>query len=217
MQPVSERVTRSALEALASAPVEASSNGAPNAVRRLDGQEAGELAALSAVFDDLQYVLRCCEHLVGALAAPDADPALVEALWTGALVAYTRSFSARTKVLTDGDLDELKLQGDVAAFHRALLRLRDLYASRHVNPRETYTIGVAQKNNGTAAGVAVIGAPQPRVDDTSVRQLGRIAYGLSGLVDARMQAAQQQVHLVAQQLDARRLAALPLVDVQVPA
>ena len=105
----------------------------------------------------------------------------------------------------------------MAGFHRALLRLRDHYASRHANPRETYTIGVAQKNDGTAAGVAVIGAPQPGVDDTTVRQLGRIAYGLSGLVDARMQAAQQRVHLVAQGLDARRLAALPLVDVHVPA
>ena len=196
----------------------AESNGAaPNAVRRLDGSEAVDLAALAAVFDDLQYALRCCEHLVGVLARPDADPVLVEALWTGALVAYARCFSGRTKVLTDDDLPELKLDGDVAGFHRAVLRLRDHYASRHANPRETYTVGVAQKNSGTAAGVAVIGAPQPGVDDATVRQLGRIAYGLSGLVDARMQAAQQRVHLVAQGLDARRLAALPLVDVQVPA
>jgi len=103
----------------------------------------------------------------------------------------------------------------VAGFHRALLRLRDHYASRHVNPGESFTIGVAQRNNGTAAGVAVVGAPRPGVDDTTVRQLGRIAYGLSGLVDARMQAAQQKVHVVAQGLDARRLAALPLVDVAV--
>ena len=109
------------------------------------------------------------------------------------------------------DLAELKLDGDVAGFHRALLRLRDHYASRHANPRETFTVGVAQRTNGTAAGVAVVGAPQPAVDDTTVRQLGRIAYGLSGLVDARMQAAQQKVHLVAQELDAARLAALPLV------
>ena len=187
-----------------------------NAVRRLDGSEAVELGTLAAVFDDLQYTLRCCEHLVGVVARPDADPALVEALWTGALVAYARCFSGRTKVLTGDHLAELELDGDVAGFHRALLQLRDHYASRHANPRETYTIGVAQKNNGTAAGVAVIGAPQPGVDDTTVRQLGRIAYGLSGLVDARMQAAQQRVHLVAQGLDARRLAALPLVDVQVP-
>jgi hypothetical protein len=196
----------------------AETNGAaPNAVRRLDGREAADLGALAAVFDDLQYALRCCEHLVGVLARPEADPALVEALWTGALVAYARCFSARTKVLTDGDLAELKLDGDVAGFHKALLRLRDHYASRHANPRESYTIGVAQKNDGTAAGVAVIGAPQPGVDDTTVRQLGRVAYGLSGLVDARMQAAQQRVHLVAQGLDARRLTALPLVDVQVTA
>ena len=196
----------------------AESNGAvPSAVRRLDGSEAVDLAALAAVFDDLQYALRCCEHLVGVLGRPDADPVLVEALWTGALVAYARCFSGRTKVLTDDDLPELKLDGDVAGFHRAVLRLRDHYASRHANPRETYTVGVAQKNDGTAAGVAVIGAPQPGVDDTTVRQLGRVAYGLSGLVDARMQAAQQRVHLVAQGLDARRLAALPLVDVTVPA
>jgi len=197
-------------------------NGAPDAVRRLDGREAGELSGLAAVFDDLQYALRCCEHLVGALGRPavdndGGDTALVEALWTGALVAYARSFSPRTKILDEDDLKELELDGDVAGFHRALLKLRDHYTSRHANPRETFSIGVAQRNNGTAAGVAVVGAPQPGVDDTTVRQLGRIAYGLSGLVDARMQAAQQQVHLVAQGLDARRLTSLPLVDVTVPA
>ena len=193
-----------------------STGAAPDAVRRLDSSEATELAALAAVFDDLQYTLRCCEHLVGVIARPDADAVLLEALWTGALVAYARCFSGRTKILADADLAELKLDGDVASFHRALLRLRDHYASRHANPRETFTVGVAQRTNGTAAGVAVVGAPQPAVDDTTVRQLGRIAYGLSGLVDARMQAAQQKVHLVAQELDVARLAALPLVDVQVP-
>ena len=217
--PVSERVTDRGCRALAFAGVAESNGAVPdlNAVRRLDGSEAVELSALAAVFDDLQYALRCCEHLVGLVTRPDADPALVEALWTGALVAYARCFSGRTKVLTGDHLAELELDGDVTGFHRAVLRLRDHYASRHANPRETYTVGVAQKNDGTAAGVAVIGAPQPGVDDTTVRQLGRVAYGLSGLVDARMQAAQQRVHLVAQGLDARRLAALPVVDVTVPA
>jgi hypothetical protein len=192
-------------------------DGVPAAVRRLDGPEPAELAGLAAVFDDLQYVLRCCEHLVAALARPDSDAALVEALWTGALVGYARAFSPRTKVLTEADLDELELDGDVAGFHRAVVRLRDHYASRHVDPREAFTVGVAQRGDGTAAGVAVVGAPQPRVDDTTVRQLGRIAYGLSGLVDARMQAAQQRVHVVAQGLAAHRLMALPLVDVEVSA
>jgi hypothetical protein len=194
---------------------EAGTDTAPSAVRRLDGTEAEELAGLAAVFDDLQYALRCCEHLVGVLAQPAPDDALAEALWTGALVAYARAFSPRAKVVTVDDLAELKLDGDVAGFHKAVLRLRDYYASRHVNPRESYTIGVAQKNNGAPAGVAVVGVQQAAVDDTTVRQLGRIAYGLSGLVDARMQAAQQRVHLVAQGMDAARLHTLPLVDVRV--
>lgn len=209
--------TGAAPDPAASRPSDPAASRPVDTVRRLDGSEATELAALAGVFDDLQYVLRCCEHLVGALARPDPDAALVEALWTSALVAYARCFSGRTKILADADLAELKLDGDVAGFHRALLRLRDHHASRHANPRETFTVGVAQRTNGTAAGVAVVGAPQPAVDDTTVRQLGRIAYGLSGLVDARMQAAQQKVHLVAQELDTTRLAALPLVDVQVPA
>jgi hypothetical protein len=202
---------------VAEAGTNAGINAAPDAVRRLDGDEAGELAGLAAVFDDLQYVLRCCEHLVAVLAQPAPDDALAEALWTGALVGYARTFSPREKVLTDEDLTALELDGDVVGFHKALLRLRDYYVSRHVNPRESYTIGVAQKNNGSAAGVAVVGAQQAGVDDTTVRQLGRIAYGLSGRVDTRMQAAQQRVHLAAQAMDAARLARLPLVNVSVGA
>ena len=185
-------------------------NGA-NAVRRLDGREAGELAGLAAVFDDLQYTLRCCEHLVGTLGRPDPDTALVEALWTGALVAYARCFSPRTKLLTQDDLGELGLEGEIAEFHRLLLRLRDHYASRHVNPRETFTIGVAPTNDGAPTGVAIVSAPQPTVDRTTVGQLGRVAYALSGLVDGRMQQAQQRVLAAARDLDARELGALPLV------
>jgi hypothetical protein len=190
---------------------ETGTDTAPGAVRRLDGDEAAELAGLAAVFDDLQYVLRCCEHLVGVLAQPAPDDALAEALWTGALVGYARPFSAREKVLTADDLAALELDGDVLEFHKALLRLRDYYASRHVNPRETFTIGVAQTNDGAPTGVAIVSAPQPTVDRTTVGQLGRVAYALSGLVDGRMQEAQQRVLAAARDLDARELGALPLV------
>jgi hypothetical protein len=184
---------------------------APTSVRKLDTLESGELAQLAAVFEDLQHVLRCCEHLVGVLARPDADGALVEALWTGALVAYARCFSPRTKLLTPDDLGGLGLEGEIVEFHRLLLRLRDHYASRHVNPRETFTIGVAQTNDGAPTGVAIVSAPQPTVDRTTVGQLGRVAYALSGLVDGRMQQAQQRVLDAAKGLDARELGALPLV------
>lgn len=197
-------------------------NGAsPNAVRKLDAPESEELAQLAAVFEDLQYVLRCCEHLVTALAAPDAGPvqvatddALVEALWTGALIGYVRCFSARIGILSDDDVKELELPGtEITAedFHAMLKKLRDHYASRHVNPREAFTIGAAQANDGSLMGVAVVSAPRPIVDDTTVRLLGRIAYSLSGYIDGRMQEAQNKVLGVARDMSTLQLSSLPLV------
>lgn len=191
---------------------------APASVRRLDIPESVEMAKLAAVFEDLQYVLRCCEHLVTALGGPDSGPvqvqtdsALIEALWTGALVGYVRCFSGRGEVLTEQDLDTLELEGQVRDFHQLMKKLRDHYASRHVNPRETFTIGVAQSNDGAPTGVAVVSATQPSVDDTTVRQLGRIAYALSGLLDARMQEAQQNVLTAASAMNPAQLSSLPLV------
>lgn len=183
---------------------------APTSVRRVDGAEAAELAALGAVFDDLQYVLRCCEHLVTALDRP-VDTALVEALWTGALIGYVRCFSGQTKLLTDADLNDLELEGDVQELHVALTKLRDAFASRHVNPRESFTIGVAQGSDGRATGVAVTSTPTPPVDDATVRLLGRIAYALSALVDARMQRVQNAVLGVAAAMTPDQLGRLPLV------
>ena len=169
------------------------STAAPSTVRELDIPEALELARLAAVFEDLQYVLKCCEHLVTALGSPDtgpvrvqADDALVEALWTGALVGYVRCFSGRAAVLADSDLKELQLDGDVTDFHNMVKKLRDHYASRHTNPRESFTIGAAQNNDGRPNGIAVVSTPRPIVDDTTVRLLGRVAYGLSGLATLRV-------------------------------
>lgn len=185
---------------------------APASVRRMGGPESEELTRLAAVFEDLQYVLQCCEHLVSTL-AQNPDPVLVEALWTGALVGYVRCFSGRTEVLKDSDVAELKMEGQVTEFHGLMKKLRDHYASRHVNPRETFTVGVAQNNAGAPTGVAVVSATQPTVDDTAVRQLGRIAYGLSGLVDARMQEAQATVLTAASAMNPAQLSSLPLVHI----
>ncbi|MBA3905209.1 MAG: hypothetical protein H0X35_00750, partial [Pseudonocardiales bacterium] len=120
-----------------------STDGTPSTLRRFEGPEAAELASQAGVFEDLQYVLRCCEHLVTALAPPQPDMAFVEALWTGALIGYTRCFSGRQTVFTEADLKELELEGDVTDFHNMIKKLRDHYASRHLNPRESFTIGVA--------------------------------------------------------------------------
>ncbi len=192
----------------------------PRSVARLDGAESTALASQAAVFDDLQYVLMCCEHLVTALDGPTSgpvkvasDPALVEALWTGALVGYARCFSARAGVLTDQDVQSLDLGEQAMTFHDAVKKLRDHYASRHVNPRETITVGVALKDDGSPNGVAVTSMPNPTVDAATVRLLGRIAYGLSGTVDARMQQAQGAVLDAATAMPRAELQRLPQYEV----
>jgi hypothetical protein len=186
---------------------------APASVRRLDVPSAAELAGLAAVFEDLQYALRCCEHLVAEFGRRGGGPdaALVEALWTGALVAYVRCFSPRSAVLTDADLDGLEHEDEFRRLHGMLRQARDHLASRHVNPREAFTIGAAQAADGTPAGVAVVSSPRPLVEEPTVRMLGRLAYHLAGRVDARMQERQRQVLGEAAALSPAELARLPMV------
>lgn len=169
----------------------------PAALRLLDTASASALVDLLATFEDLQTVLRCCERLVSELADGDGEPddVLVEAVWTVALLSYARCFSAGEAgtALTEDDLTMTQSHGDVLDWHKILLQLRDHYADPTANPRERFSVGVAQDPNGAANGVAVTSARQPLVDDLTVRQTGAIAFALSGLVNDRITAQQEKI------------------------
>lgn len=201
-------------------PGSAPTAGSAVTARRLEGPEAAELAALAAVSDDVRHVLACCERLMTALAPPrlgpaggDPDAALVEALWTSALLAYARAFADRAGVLTLADLDALELPGDVTGFHDLLLRLREQYGSADTNPREGCSVGVVQGDDGQPVGVAVMAAPLPLVDQEAARQLGRLAFALNSRVDLRMEEVQARVLARARELTQEELSSLPLVHV----
>ena len=167
----------------------------PSTVRQLRSPAALALADLAAVFEDLQTVLRCCERLVVELSAPAPDDLAVEAYWTTALLSYARCFAPgkRGVGLTEDDLTSTGLEGEVLAWHKVLLQLRDRYADDAVNPREAFSVGAAQDASGHAEGIAVTSARQPPLDEVSVRQTGAVAYALSGVVDERLVAQQQVV------------------------
>ena len=169
----------------------------PAALRLLDTASASALVELLATFEDLQTVLRCCERLVSELADGDGEPddILVEAVWTVALLSYARCFSAGEAgtALTEDDLTMTQSHGNVLDWHKILLQLRDHYVDPTANPRERFSVGVAQDPNGAANGVAVTSARQPLVDDLTVRQTGAIAFALSGLVNDRITAQQEKV------------------------
>ncbi len=99
----------------------------------------------------------------------------------------------RAWLCSEDDLTATQSSGEVLEWHRLLLQLRDHYADPAVNPRERFSVGVAQDADGTPSGVAITSARQPLVDDLTVRQTGAIAYALSGLVNERIESRQQQV------------------------
>ncbi len=167
----------------------------PTALRRVEGTSARALADLNARFEDLQTVLRCCERLVAELKADPVDGAVVEGLWTTALLSYARCFSVGVTdtALTEADLTATQPHGEVLDWHKVLLQLRDHYADRTANPRERFSVGVALNDTGAAEGIAITSAQQPLVDDVTVRQTGAIAYALSELVNGRIAAQQEKV------------------------
>lgn len=167
----------------------------PTALRRVEGTSARALADLNARFEDLQTVLRCCERLVAELKADPVNGAVVEGLWTTALLSYARCFSVGVTdtALTDADLTATQPHGEVLDWHKVLLQLRDHYADRTANPRERFSVGVALNDTGAAEGIAITSAQQPLVDDVTVRQTGAIAYALSELVNGRIAAQQEKV------------------------
>ena len=101
----------------------ASSDNRPVTARQLRGQEARTLAELAAIFDDLQFVLGCCERLLGALSnGQRQDTVLVESLWVAALSTYARCFRPRKggAALRTKDLSKTPLKGEVVKWHEML-------------------------------------------------------------------------------------------------
>ncbi|HEY3464586.1 MAG TPA: hypothetical protein VGL47_05600 [Amycolatopsis sp.] len=192
-----------------------SSTTSPSSARLLATPGALGLADLVAIFDDLQFTLKCCERLVAELARPRVDAVLVEALWVSALNSYARCFRTgdRGLHLTVADVEATGVPGEVVEWHELLGRIRDFSLDGPVNPRETYAVGVSQSAEGQAAGVVVTSAPRPLVDDVTVRQTGRLAFELSRQVDTRIQEHQKTVFAAASKLTPAQLGALPTVEV----
>lgn len=168
----------------------------PQTLRRLRSLHANATAELAATFEDLQTVLRCCERLVTELGAEDGpQDIVVEAVWTTALLSYARCFRPLEggAALTQEDLAAAITSGDVKDWHTVLLQLRDHYADPVANPRERFSVGVAQDAEGAAGGVAITSARQPLVDELTVRQTGAIAFALSSHVNERISTLQEQI------------------------
>lgn len=188
----------------------------PTVVRQLSTPESAELAELASIFEDLQFVLKCCEELVARLARPAEDDVVSHALWSAALIAYARCFPDDTRRggLTEQDLTDTGLRGEVLEWHKMLRQLRDHLTSTSANPRERFTVGAAQDADGRANGIAIVSSPLPSVEELAVRQTGRLALELTKLVDERMGSQQRSVFESARGMSVRLLNSLPEVRLE---
>ena len=190
-----------------------STSDRPAVVRRIDTQDAQDLAALAALFDDMQMVLRCCERLVAEIAGAAPDDVVLEGVWTTAVLSYTRCFSGKDTVrLIDDDVKAVPLKGDLLGWHEILGKLRDHYAHPTLTPREQFAVGAALDDDGKVSGIAITSTPRPPLDDVTVRQTGALAYELSKLIDKRITERQRQVHETVAALSSADLGKLPLID-----
>jgi hypothetical protein len=196
-------------------------SAAPTSIRRLESNEdARRLACLVSAYDELQTVLRCCERLMTMLgegiSAP--DDVGVEALWTLALLSYARAFATSDggPALTETDVEAESVKGvkgEVLRWHRVLLQLRDQQADPRTNPRESYTVGVAQDPSGAANAVAVTSVRAPLVDRAAVRQAGAIAFPLCAVLDERIDPLQKQILVAVRGIAPGQLNRMDLVEV----
>ncbi|WP_019812233.1 hypothetical protein [Saccharomonospora halophila] len=195
-------------------------------MRALDTADADELAGLADLFSELQTVLHCCEAAVTALTAHTAngeggpagagdDPDVVaEALWTTAVLAYTRCFATDRAVrLTGDDVAGLPLEGEVTRWHEVLLRLRDHYAAPADNPRERFSVNAVTGTDDSVSGIAVTSTPLAPLDEVTVRQTGALAYQLAQLVEGRLGEKHPEVRTAAAALPREHLRSLPEVEV----
>ena len=149
-----------------------------------------------------------CKRLLDELARPqeDRDGVVPQALWSSALVAYARCFSAdRRSGLAVDDVQNLPLQGAVMKFHTWVIEECGKLTAPPADPYEAVTIGAALAPPGQkkqrVEGIAVFTTSRVLIDVIGVRQLGGLASELAKQTAQKAEKQQHEVLTDAQQLD----------------
>jgi hypothetical protein len=174
----------------------------------LDTPSARVLADQASIINDLQFVMDSCKRLLDELARPqeDRDGVVPQALWSSALVAYARCFSAdRRSGLAVDDVQNLPLQGAVMKFHTWVIEECGKLTAPPAAPYEAVTIGAALAPPGEkkrrVEGIAVFTTSRVLIDVIGVRQLGGLASELAKQTAQKAEKQQHEVLTDAQQLD----------------
>jgi hypothetical protein len=189
----------------------------------LDLPSAQILADQAGIIQDLQFVMDCCKRLLTELAKPeeDRDGVVPQALWSSALVAYTRCFGKDRRFgLKTDDVRNLPLHGAVWKFHKWVIQERNKLTVHPADPFEAAKIGAALAPSGRAErqveGIAIFSNSRVLIDAIGVRQLGGLASELAKQTAEKAQGQQDSVLADAQQLNIDSLYRLPPLSMWPP-
>ena len=196
--------------------MDAASPDKPMLTVALDVPSAYILADQAAIIQDLQFVMDGCKRLLAELAKPEEerDPLLPLAIWSSAVVTYTRCFSKGKRFgLTTEDVQKLPLHGAVMKFHKWILEERNKMTAHSANPFEIAKVAAAltpaEKDKRRVEGIVIYATSHIVIDDVGVRQLGGLASELAKQTAEKAQEQQDVVLKDAQKLSLESLYKLP--------
>ena len=196
--------------------MDAASPEKPMLTVALDVPSAYILADQAAIIQDLQFVMDSCKRLLTELAKPeeDRDTILPLAIWSSAVVAYTRCFGKGKRFgLTTDDVQKLPLHGAVMKFHKWIIEERNKLTAHSANPFEVAKVAAAlsrpEEKERRVEGIVIFATSHIVIDDVGVRQLGGLASELAKQTAEKAQEQQDVVLSDAQQLNIDSLYKLP--------
>ena len=177
-------------------------------IAKLDFEEARELAHLSAIFQDLGFVVEATKKLAELLRSGEDDPIVQRSLFNAALVAYVRCFTSGKRVFLSPDIFA-SLPGEPLVCHQQYKDTRDKQIAHSVNPFEGMLVGAVlsppDSEQKVVEGVACLIASLQSYDADGVEQLGRLALFAQQHVGKQCKALEQRVLEVAKTLDIAEL------------
>jgi hypothetical protein len=114
-------------------------------VAEVDYEEAGRLADLASIYQDLSFTINVLRRLIQLLKDGSKDDTLIQSFWTAALISYVRCFSSGKRFgLSKNIFEKLAsdLEGGGIAAHQYFKDLRDKHIAHSVNPFEQIKVGL---------------------------------------------------------------------------
>jgi hypothetical protein len=165
-------------------------------IAKVDFEEAKTLADLAALTQDLGAVMLTCTRLMDLIEEKSKDQILVEALWTSALVRYSRCFANGKRFGLEESLFS-GLNGDPIAVHRYFMAMRNKHIAHSVNPFEQMEVGLVlepqDRGERKVIGVSTLAIRHITSDREGVRQLGMLAKVLLAKVTGMAKQLEQEV------------------------